>query len=179
MFIITKISLVSTFTMTIGIVLGTLGKLDDKYVNIIVNANIVIQILCCIVFAALFIFLRNWPKGIKILRYKFEDRLIKGDTDIFQKPISSTNPRRMAIFKIYLEVDKFTEPPELGITKIGNYGKPLPDIHKHFLHINSGIKENIFMFHADMIVMPDEKINFKFKKDANIKTFLLGELYLP
>lgn len=179
MFIITKISLASTFTMIIGIVLGTLGKLDDKYVNIIMNANIVIQILCFMIFAVLFIFFHNWPKGIKILRYKFEDRLIKGDTDIFQKPIFSTNPRRMAIFKIYLEADQFTEPPELDITKIGNYGKPSSDIHKHFLHIDSSIKENIFMFHADMIVMPNEKINFKFKKDTNIKTFLLGELYLP
>lgn len=55
----------------------------------------------------------------------------------------------------------------------------MPDVKKQVLNVNTGISNDLFIFHVDMLVRPDEKINFKFKNDANIKTFLLGELYIP
>lgn len=179
MFIITKASLVSTLTLIIGIILGRFGILDEKYVNIIVDANIIVQSILLVIFTILLIHFRNRPKGVKILRYQFENKLIKGDTDILSKPISSTNPRKFAIFKIYLEVKEFTEPPEFGIIKTCGHGKSISDIKKHLLNINSCIIEDTFIFYADVIVMPEEKVNFKFKKDTNVKSFLLSELYMP
>ena len=176
MFILTKISLTSTIIMIIGFILRSSGILEDRYINIIVGANIIIQLICIIIFTFSIL---GRSKGVKIVRNQFDNRFIKGDTYLFQEHISPTNPKRMAIFKIYLEVCKFIEPPELGISKIGSYGKPISDIKKQFLNINSCIKDDIFIFNADMIVLPSEKVNFKFKKDTNIKTFFLGELYLP
>ena len=116
--------------------------------------------------------------GVKIMRYRFSDRLVKGATNIIPENISPTNPKKPAIFKVLLEIRDVDEPPEFGIAKI-NIGAKTLKIEDNVSNIISGIADNNFLFSADIIVRPGEKINFQLKKDANVKLFLLGEIYIP
>lgn len=100
------------------------------------------------------------------------------ETQIYFQNISSTNPRKSALFKVFLEIENVSEPPEIGISKDG-VKRELPNIKDHIVNINSGkINEN-FIFDAELIVRPNENINFQVKKDAVIKLFFLGEFYIP
>lgn len=179
MFIFTKISLVVTFIIIITATAQIMNKLDTIYTNYILLAGFVTQITILIVFVVTIFIRRNELKnGVKIIRYKYEDRYIKGEEDVLPEFITTTNPRNASIFKIYFEIKDFKELPDFGIYNIGK-GSKMSDVKKYVLNVNTGIKDNLFIFHVDMIVRPDEKINFKFKNDANIKTFFLGELYIP
>lgn len=135
--------------------------------------------LIIIVLIMIFILMRRQKfNGVKIIRYQFCDRSVKGDTNILPENISSTNPRKSALFKVFLEIENVSEPPEIGISKDG-VKRELPNIKDHIVNINSGkIKEN-FIFDAELIVRPNEKINFQIKKDTVIKLFFLGEFYIP
>ena len=80
--------------------------------------------------------------------------------------------------QIFLEIENVESPPDIGIFKMCAE-RILLDIEDNIININSGIVENSFIFDADVIVRPDEKINFKLKKDTTIKLFFLGEFYTP
>lgn len=179
MFIFTKISLVAMFVMIVAVIAQIMGKLDAIYTSYILLVGLVTQIAMFIVFVVTVFIRRNeLKKGVKIIRYKYEDRYIKGEDDVLPEFITTTNPRKASIFKIYFEIKDFNELPDFGIYKIGK-GDKMSDVKKQVLNVNTGISNDLFIFHVDMLVRPDEKINFKFKNDANIKTFLLGELYRP
>lgn len=118
-------------------------------------------------------------RGVRIIRHKIEDKHIKGGTDILPSFIGATNPRKASIFKIFVEVIDFKNPPEFGVCKMGKGNMKVTDIKKHLLGVKVGVVQGSFIFDADIIVRPDEKINFKFKDDVNIKLFFVGELYIP
>lgn len=181
MFTFTKISLVVAFIIIIAAIAQIMGKLDAIYTSYILLVGLATQVAILIVFVATILIRRNeLKKGVKIIRYKYEDRYIKGEENVLPKFITTTNPRKASIFKIYFEIKDFKELPDFGIYKIGK-GDPdkTSDVKKQVLNVNTGISNDLFIFHVDMLVRPDEKINFKFKNDANIKIFLLGELYIP
>lgn len=179
MFILTKISLAVTFIIIIAAVAQIVGKLDAIYVNYILLVGFVMQIVILIIFIVIILAKRNeLKKGIKIIRYKYEDRYIKGEEDVLPEFVTTTNPRNASMFKIYFEIKDFKEPPDFSIYNIGK-GNNISDNKRHILNVNTGIRDDLFISHINMIVSPDEKINFKFKNDVNVKTFLLGELYIP
>ena len=178
MFVLTKISLILMFTTLAILVAESLEVLDSAYADFIMSAILALQIVLLVAFVAILVMKRRIMNGVKIMRYHFNDRLIKGATDILPENISPTNPRKTAVFKVLLEIRDVDEPPEFGISKICT-GTKTSNIGDHVFNIISGIADNNFLFTADIIVRPGEKINFQLKKDANVKLFLLGELYIP
>jgi hypothetical protein len=159
----------------------TFGILSQRYEHYILIVGTSIQIIVLIVIVTpLLIRKRKLERGVKIIRHTIENKYIKGNTDILPSFICSTNPRKATIFQIYIEAKDFKESPCLSVCKTVKGGaEKMIDIKKHMLHVSTGIVDDIFIFVADMIVRPDEKINFKFENDVNIKKFFIGELYIP
>lgn len=116
--------------------------------------------------------------GVKIARYKIDNRLVKGDVDMLPIYVFSTNPRKLALFKVFIEIENVKEPPEFEMFKM-SAEKASQNITDHIVNINSGVIENSFIFDADIIVKPGEKINFRLKKDTIVKLFFLVEFYIP
>jgi len=183
MFIFTKVSLTISFIMVITIIAEYFGILDKKYSTYIILIGFAIQIIILIIFIILLIIrymmFKKLDNGIKIIRHKFEDVCIKGQTDVLPKSINPTNPMKPSIFKIYIEVKDFKEPPDFGVIMSGKGRVNVSDMKKRMSNVATGIKDSLFIFHADIIVRPNENINFQFKTDANIKTFFVGEIYIP
>lgn len=179
MFLFTKISLTVLFVLTMTMIAEAFGILSQRYGNYIFFVGISIQIIILIFLVTILLTKKNELKrGVKIIRHRIEDKYIKGDTDILPSFIGSTNPIKASIFKIFVEIKDFKDPPEFGMCKMGRNNTKI-DISKHILNVRAGIIEGSFIFDADIIVRPDEKVNFKFKNDTNIKLFLVGELYIP
>lgn len=180
MFLFTKMSLTVLFVLTMTMAAEVFGVLSQRYGSYIFFVGLSIQIIMLIVLVVLLIIKkRELKRGVKIIRHRIEDKYIKGDTDILPSFIGATNPRKASIFKIFVEVIDFKDPPDFGICKMGRENAKITDIDKHILNVRAGITEGSFIFDADIIVRPDEKINFKFKNDTNIKLFFIGELYIP
>lgn len=180
MFLFTKISLAILFVITMTMIAEAFGILSQRDGSYIFIVGLSIQIIMLIVLVILLLARKGELKrGVKIIRHKIEDKYIKGDTDLLPSFISSTNPIKASIFEIYLEAKDFKENPCFSIYKMGKGNPEIADIKKHVLHVNTGVVDDLFIFSAGLIVRPDEKINFKFKDDINIKTFLVGELYIP
>lgn len=179
MFLFTKISLTIFLILMVVLVAEIFGILDRTYGNYIFIVGLSIQIIILIILLTTLLVRNNKLKrGVKIIRYKIMDKYIKGGTELIPEYITSTNPRKSSIFKIFVEAEDFKDPPDFGMCKMGK-GDINVDIKKHILGVRSGIIEKSFIFDADIIVGPDEKINFKFKDDINIKIFFIGELYIP
>jgi hypothetical protein len=152
--------------------------LDERYSNMILIGSLLIQTFLLIIGTVILILKTRKINGVKIPRYQFYDTMVKGDTNIIPENISPTNPRKRAIFKIFLAIENISDPPDIGIFKM-NVGKNIPDIKDQIVNLNSGLVDNNFIFDADIIVEPGEKINFRLKKDTVVKLFFLGEFYLP
>lgn len=179
MFLFSKISLTIVIILIITLIAEELGILNPVDSHNIFMAGLSIQIiLLVLLFILMMIKKKQLGRGIKIIRHKIEEKFIKGNTDILPDSIEVTNPRKSSIFKIFVEVRNVTEPPDFGICKTGRGGSKMADIGKHLLNVHAGIIEGNFIFDAEIIVRPDEKINFKFKDDANIKMFFVEELYI-
>lgn len=178
MYTFSKLSLVATFILLIAFIAETFGILDRRYADMIMNVVLAVQLILLAILIVILIIRRKGINGVKMIRYQFSDRFVKGDTYILPEYVSTTNPRKSALFKIFLEIKDIREPPEIGISKIGAE-QVVPDIKDHIVNINSGMIENSFIFDADIIVKPGEKINFQLKKDTIIKSFFLGEFYIP
>lgn len=181
MFLFTKISLTVLFILTMIMVAEAFGILSQKYGSYIFFVGLSIQIIMLIALIVLLIIKkRELKRGVEIIRHRIDDKYIKGDTDILPSFIGPTNPRKASIFKIYLEAKDFKEDPGFSMCKMGKGSlEKMANIKKHVLYANTGIVDNLFVFTADIIVRPDEKINFKFKEDINIKMLFIGELYIP
>lgn len=177
MFIITRISLTTTSIMAMTVLAKLLGILDSRYANMIIYGGVAIHTILLIIVIIVFIKTRRIHE-VRIIRYQLHDKPVKGETNILPEDISTTNPRKYAIFKIFLKIDNVSEAPEIGIFKMAEE-KFVPDIKKHIININTGMVDHSFMFDADVIVNPGEKINFQIKKDTIINTFFLGESYTP
>lgn len=178
MHIIVKVSLIASLVLLLSTIARIFGILDKEYINIIMNIVLVIQAILLTMFIIIIIMKRRNMNGVKIIRYQIDNKLIKGNADILPEYMFPTNPRKLAFFKVFIEIEDVKEPPEFGILKMGT-DKTSHDIMDHVTNVNSGIMENSFIFDADIIVRPGEKINFRLKKDTIVKWFFLGEFYIP
>ena len=179
MFLFTKISLTVFLMLTVALVAEMFGILNKTYGHYIFIAGLLIQIIMLIIIVSIVLIRKNQlKKGVKIIRYKIMDKYIKGGTELIPQYMAPTNPRKSSIFKIFVEAENFKESPDFGICKMGK-GNVNIDIKKHILSIRAGIADKSFIFDADILMRPDERINCKFKDDINIKTFFIGELYMP
>lgn len=182
MYLITKISIIITFVLITNIIAESLGYIDTKISNYLVIIGLAIQTILLAIFSIIITMRkRQLKRTVKIPRYQFADKYIKGDTHILPKNISTTNPGKSSIFKIYFEIKDFKkdEPPDFCIYAMGKIPMEITDMKKHLADINIGIEDNLFIFNADIIVRPNQEINFMFKKDTNLKTFFVGEVYIP
>lgn len=178
MFVLTKLSLVTSFIVLTLIAARILGIMDEKYYEITMYIMLAMQLLILLTLVIIVILKRRKMKGVRIVRYQTENKFIKGDTNIIPEYISSTNTRNSAIFSVLLQIDNITSVPEVTISKmLGD--KKLTDIKDHIITVDAGLVENCYMFHADIISRPGEKINFNLNIDATVKLFFLGELYIP
>lgn len=179
MFIITKLSLAAFLIVSMTIIAETTGVLDIRYARVILYSVLAIQtVLLAISTIISIIIKKRRMHGVRIVRYQLHDTLVKGNTDILPENVSPTNPRKSALFAVFLEIENASETPEIGIFKM-SIGDIAPGIKDHITRVRSGMIENSFVFHADVIVKPGEKINFQIKKDTTVKLFFLGEVYIP
>jgi len=165
-------SLGTIFLMTLSAIAIYYNELDKRYYELILKTSVLIQLLCIMMY--LFSRPKLNKKYLKIIRHRFDNKFTKGNVSIFPEPISSTNPRNPAIFKIYFEAGEFTKenPPEMLVETNRT------DIKSNILNIKTRVENDVFFCNLDIKVMPNEKINFKFNKDVNIKIFNLEEVYL-
>lgn len=171
-----KISILTTILMVSGLIAIRFTILDKKYIYPFIYTNIIVQTLIIVTY------ILTWfnNKNIKIIRHQFENKFISGGTNIFPEYIFSTNPRNDAIFKIYYDVREFAKDdlPEIYIDIIkGRNEQTISDIKNRLRNIKVGIEKDIFLFKCNIMVMPNEKINFKFRKDVKVKIFILEEVY--
>jgi hypothetical protein len=158
----------------ISFILLKLGRMSLEHMIII---NIVVTIIETILFV---IGMRIIAKDLTgpgsqllILKGKFNDKYIKGNTDIFDRLIIPTNPMKDCMFRICIELaDRFIGPSlELLVIRkceACTCEQKVDASHckegSHALHIN---------------IDPREKLNFKFNKDIKVKLFSVEELYMP
>lgn len=178
MHIFSKLSLAANIIILMAFIAEMLNILDMKYVTIIIEIAVTIQLTLLFVLIVIITIGRREIRGVKITRYQFNDRFINGNDYILPEHVSTTNPRKSAMFKVLLEITYADEPPEIAISR-KSVTSVTQDIKDHIINVNSGIIENSFIFDADIIIKPGEKINFQLKKDAIIKSFFLGEFYVP
>jgi hypothetical protein len=178
MYTLSKISLAMSLVVLMASVAKTLNILDKRYTVIIMVAAAVIQAILLVLVVMSAIIRGRQTCGVKMTRYQFHDRFVKGNDYILPEYISTTNPRKSAIFKLLVEIKDVSEPPEITISKIG-VASVEQDIKNHIVNIESFTVDNSFLLDADIIIQPGEKINFGFKKDIVVKSFFLGELYVP
>ncbi len=167
-----KISLGSIFLMILGVIALYFKILDRKYLEVIIYGNILVH------GTILFIRMKKRlvkKKDVEILRYQFKNKSIKENTNIFPEHICSTNTGNPSIFKIYWEANN---PPQFAIEMIDNNGKVISDIKSRTIDVNTKTGNGITVFNAEIKVIPNEKINFQFRKDVNIELFNLKETYI-
>lgn len=175
-----KISIAITGIILATVIARIIGVLNNDYANLIISVGLAVQATMLIIFSIKYVIARYYrSKWVTIPRRTINDEYIKGDTDILPKSLSSTNPRNASVFSIYLEVKEFDEFPEFGIEKTKTSGKMTQDIGRHILNTNMGIKDGVFTFEADIIMSPNEVINFKFRKDTKVNIFSVKEIYIP
>jgi len=177
MLTITKLSLVTSGIVIITLFARLFDILDERYSNMILIGSLLIQTFLLIIGTVILIIKTRKINVVKIPRYQLYGTMVKGDTNIIPENISPTNPRKRAIFKIFLAIENISDPPDIGIFKM-NVGRNIP-IKDQIVNLNSGLVDNNFIFDADIIVEPGEKINFRLKKDTVVKLFFLGEFYSP
>lgn len=163
------------FLMLLAAIAFYFKILDKRYLIISLYANIIIQALVII------LYILDRPdntKNVRIMRYEFKNKIIRDD--MFPEYMSSTNPRNPTIFKIHLESEQFIKDDhEFYADIVGINGKTIQDINSRIININSRIIKDVLIFDADIKMLPDEKINFKFREDMNIKIFTMEEMYTP
>lgn len=161
----------------ISLVAFRYGKLDLMYMMIINISIIIIEMIL------LLLIIRNVIKNrmvtdilsskVMIPKGNFRNTEIHADTCIFNEPINSTNPMKIGIFRICIELaEKLVEPLEFSVIRTlerKTSEQKLDATHciiegTHILHIN---------------VHPREKLNFKFNRDIRAKLFSVDELYIP
>lgn len=171
------LSIGSSVLMVLGLIVVHFMTSDKKYTSFFIYTNTIVQALIIVAYILLRI---NRPKDVKIIRHQFENKFIKGDMNIFPEYIFSTNPRNTTIFKIYCEVREFTKdgPSEFIFDIKGRQEQEIRDIKSHILNFKIGIEKDMLVYNGDIIVKPNEKINFKFRKDVNVKIFTLEEVYI-
>lgn len=180
MMIFSKISIAITGIVFITGVARIIGVLNDEYTNLIMNTCLTIQVILVIIVGIIYAMARyHRSRHVMIPRYTINDKYVKGNTEIFPESLLSTNPRKKSIFSIYVEVKEFDEIPEFGIEKTKISGNMIQDINRHVLRTNIGIQDGIFRFGADIIMSPNETVNFRFRKDTKIDLFSVNEIYIP
>lgn len=179
MFLYSKLSLAILLILVITGVAYINDILDQKYVGYVFLIGLFAQsIILMLVVMRILVVKDKLKRGIKIIRYKMVDTYIEGGKYMIPEYIAPTNPTKPSMFKIFIEADNFGELPCFIMCKMGKGNYDIKQDESTF-NAKRNIEEKSFIFDADILVGPDEKINCKFKDDINIKMFFIGELYIP
>lgn len=178
MYTYSKLSLISSIAMLMTFIAERFGILDKRYLVIVLIIGIMIQMACfmMVITGAL----TGYKKihGVKMTRVMFNNKLVKASDYIIPGHISTTNPRKSAIFEILAEIKDDGELPLIEISKVGVV-MATKDVKNRIVNVDLSKSDNNLMFSASIVLKPDEKINFGFKKDTVVKSFFLGEHYVP
>jgi uncharacterized membrane protein YcgQ (UPF0703/DUF1980 family) len=178
MYTLSKLSLAACVAIAAAFVAEKFGILEMRYLVIIAIISATVQVILLIILMATVMTKYRKVSGVRMTRYKFCDRFIKGNENILPEHISTTNPRKSAIFKILLEIKYTGDLPEIVISKKG-FASLATCKKNHDVNIHSGMLDDSLVFDADIAVKPGEEINLLLKKDALVKSFFLGEFYVP
>jgi hypothetical protein len=180
--IMEKIKIIAFLMLGITLV----SELAENSGKITVWQLLVINIASIILMAFLIIYMLNKIRKLKkagnlyanfpdvrviIPKANIDNKLVLANSDVFKKNIVPTNPLRMCVFRISMEINSSIE--QLGISAVRFRDSKI---------IENVIKKNLVAKEAyviDTAVLPNETINFKFDKDIDIKKMLIDELYIP
>ena len=116
--------------------------------------------------------------------------LLTGCSSSYSSTSASSDSKsdKLVTLKVNLATNEFSDeslaeftkenPPEFVVDIKGRYGEVINDIKNHILNFKIGTEKDILVCKGDIIVKPNEKINFKFKKDVKVKMFILEEVYI-
>lgn len=165
--------------IVLAISIGTYGIANKKSISTILMVIVAIQISLFIIFLVGHIrrYMASIYVPIPILR--FDNRIVRGHTNISPEYICATNPNGSSTLNISFEIKDLQEYPEFGILKI-NKNLRIEDIEKEILKMEERITEDkVTRFNIDIIINPEEKINFQFDRDVNLRLFTVHEMYKP
>jgi hypothetical protein len=178
MYIFSKLSFAAFVIVVAAFVAEKLGMLDMRYVIMVANIAAVIQVILLLVVSTIEVKKYRKKRGIRMVRYQVTNKLVNGGTFIIPKHVSPTDPRKSALFEVFLEVEDVEEIPNISVNKT-SATHIKQDMKDNIISVKSGIVNDNFVFTAGIIVRPDEMINFMIEKDTTVKLFVLGELYIP
>lgn len=173
-----KLSLVASVIILLTFIAEKFGILNIGQVIIIAIIAVTIQAISLGILLVIVVTKYKKTHEIRIVRYQVSNRLINGGTYIIPEHMSSTDPRKSALFEVFLEIENFNEPPKILINKESD-GRIKQYMKDNIASFKSGIVNDNFIFTAGIMVRPEEKINFLIEKDATVKYFMLGEIYVP
>lgn len=107
--------------------------------------------------------------NIVIPKVRIDEKFVKANSDILIKNLVSTNPFRLTIFRISMELNNSIEQMNLYIVRLRESG-----IYENVINKNFMTKKT---YTIDTVVRPDEALNFKFDNDIYISKLYIDELY--
>jgi hypothetical protein len=108
---------------------------------------------------------------VSIPKFQIENMSLSANSDLLKKSITPTNPFRVCVFRIYMEINNSAEQLNISAIRLIE-SKIIEDATK----IKSALEG---MYVIDTVVGPRESINFQFDKDIFIKRLKIEELYRP
>lgn len=178
MYSLSKLSFAASVIILLAFTAERLGILNMRYTVIIAIIAAFIQAALLGILLGTAITKYKEKHEVKIVRYQISNKLINGGMYILPGHMSPTNPRKSALFEVFLEIEDVEELPNISVNKTST-GSVKQDMKDNIINVKSGIVNDNFIFSAGIIVRPDEKINFTIEKDARVKLFILGEIYVP
>lgn len=180
------LSFVAMILSVVAFIAESLGYIRAEYANAIMATSLVIQ---TVLMAAL---IRKVTKnshpgeivskmagsvsatGVVIPKNRFNDKYVSADKEILSHGIKPVHPWKDSIFTIIMELAPDTENRPLKFYIIR---KCYNNEHEQGVDIvaPSDSSKHVFKLNID----PKELINFKFSRDAIIKSFAVDELYVP
>lgn len=112
--------------------------------------------------------------GVVIPKNRFNDKYVPGDKEILSHGIKTVHPWKDSMFTIVMELAPDTENRPLKFYIIRKYSNNEHEQGIDIVEPSDSLK-HVFRLNID----PKELINFKFSRDATIKSFAVDELYVP
>lgn len=164
--ILSIIGLISSIIILFKDINGELGNFG--FHTLLIGFLVLIVGLLHLIDKKYLIKIRN---AVPIKRCDFIDKNIKSKSDIFSGGITSTNPNKMAIFNVHIEMDDNPEPMTMRTYKTKEQCGVVEEV---FTEIKPKSSHDI-----DLLIKPEEALNFQFDKSGIIKKLMVTEIYAP
>lgn len=180
------LSFVAMTSSAVAYIAELLGYIRTEYANVIMTTSLMVQ---AVLMAVL---IRRVAKslhvggmapmttnpiptvGVTIPKNRFNDKHVPGDKEILPYGIKPVHPWKDSILKIVMELvpDKENRPLKFYIIRKCHNDECEQEID---VVEPSDSSKHVFRLNIN----PEELINFKFSRDAIVKSFMVEELYIP